>query len=90
MSELLALWGPRVGAGIMLLALCVMFRGLLRRVLKLAVRSGAGLGVLAAARPVLAPLGIALGLNLTNALVLGVLGAPGFGLLLLLRWAALR
>ena len=32
-------------------------------------------------------LGIHLGVNLVNALVLGVLGVPGFGLLLLLNWA---
>lgn len=32
------------------------------------------------------PLGISLGVNLFNALVLGLLGAPGFGLLLLLSW----
>ena len=30
--------------------------------------------------------GIALGLNLWNALVVGVLGLPGLGLLLLLQW----
>lgn len=34
--------------------------------------------------------GLSLGVNLFNALVLGLLGAPGFGLLLMLRWAALR
>jgi len=32
-------------------------------------------------------LGVNLGVNLLNALVLGVLGAPGFGLLLLMNWA---
>ena len=32
-------------------------------------------------------LGIALGVNLFNALVLGLLGVPGFGLLLLLSWS---
>ena len=30
--------------------------------------------------------GIHLGVNLFNALVLGVLGVPGFGLLLMLQW----
>lgn len=30
--------------------------------------------------------GIALGLNLWNALVVGILGVPGLGLLLLLQW----
>ncbi|MEM5781420.1 MAG: pro-sigmaK processing inhibitor BofA family protein [Lawsonibacter sp.] len=32
-------------------------------------------------------LGISLGVNLVNALVLGLLGIPGFGLLLMLQWA---
>ena len=32
-------------------------------------------------------LGLGLGVNLTNALVLGLLGAPGFALLCLLHWA---
>ena len=32
-------------------------------------------------------IGVTLGVNLFNALVLGVLGAPGFGLLLMLPWA---
>jgi len=30
--------------------------------------------------------GIYLGVNLTNSLVIGVLGAPGLGLLLMARW----
>ncbi|MGM9537204.1 MAG: pro-sigmaK processing inhibitor BofA family protein [Candidatus Onthomonas sp.] len=33
--------------------------------------------------------GLTLGVNLFNALVLGVLGVPGLGLLLMLRWTAL-
>ena len=32
-------------------------------------------------------IGVNLGVNLVNALVLGVLGVPGFGLLLMLQWA---
>ena len=32
-------------------------------------------------------LGLSLGVNLVNALVLGLLGVPGFGLLLMLQWA---
>ena len=32
-------------------------------------------------------IGVSLGVNPVNALVLGVLGAPGFGLLLMLQWA---
>ena len=30
--------------------------------------------------------GVTLGVNLVNALVVGVLGVPGFGLLLMLQW----
>ena len=32
-------------------------------------------------------LGLSLGVNLFNALVLGLLGIPGFGLLLMMNWA---
>ncbi len=32
-------------------------------------------------------LGFSLGVNVINALIIGVLGAPGFGLLLLVNWA---
>ena len=32
-------------------------------------------------------LGLSLGVNLVNALVLGVLGLPGFGLLVMMNWA---
>ena len=42
----------------------------------------------------LAPLGpligVGLGVNLANALVMGLLGVPGFGLLLMLNWALAR
>ena len=31
-------------------------------------------------------IGVQLGVNLVNALVLGVLGLPGFGLLLMVQW----
>ena len=46
--------------------------------------AGAAAAVLAAQMGVLAALG--LGANLTNAAVLGVLGLPGFGLLLAAPW----
>ena len=54
--------------------------------LRLLGRTGAGLACLACFAPVGQFLGAGLGVNLMNALVLGVLGAPGFGLLLMLRW----
>ena len=45
-----------------------------------------GLAVLALFSQVGGFVGIKLGVNLVNALILGVLGAPGFGLLLMLQW----
>ena len=68
-----------------ILGLCALLclRGLVGRLMRLALRSGAGLALLAA----LARFGLGLGVNLTNALVLGLLGAPGFALLCLLHWA---
>ena len=53
---------------------------------RLAGRTGAGLCALAVFAPVGNLLGAGLGVNLFNALVLGILGAPGFGLLLMLKW----
>lgn len=68
----------------------VLLFSLLRRpmgaLLRLAARTGVGLAFLALFSPIGAFLGSALGVNLFNALVLGVLGAPGFGLLLMLKW----
>ena len=58
-------------------------RGLVRRV----ARTGAGLAILWLLSKVGGLIGVTLGVNLFNALVLGVLGAPGFGLLLMLPWA---
>lgn len=55
--------------------------------LRLAGRTGLGLGFLALFAPLGQFLGAGLGINLFNALILGILGAPGFGLLLMLNWA---
>ncbi|MBM6870320.1 pro-sigmaK processing inhibitor BofA family protein [Pseudoflavonifractor phocaeensis] len=57
-----------------------------RRLFRLAARTGVGLALLALLNQAGGAVGIHLGLNLWNALVLGVLGIPGFGLLLLLNW----
>ena len=64
----------------------VIFRKPIAWLLKLAARSAVGLGFLAlwscsGFLPTLA-----LGVNAFNAVALGLLGLPGFGLLLLLRW----
>lgn len=73
-----------------ILLLCtalLLFRRVLARLLRLLLRSSLGLAVLALLSHVGPPAGIHLGVNLFNALVLGVLGVPGFGLLLMLQWA---
>lgn len=70
-------WELAVSVGSGVLIACILFRKWLLRGLKLAVRTALGLGVLW----VLGFAGVPLGANLVNALVLGVLGVPGLGLL---------
>ena len=53
---------------------------------RVTLRTGLGLGALALFSSVGEAIGVHLGVNLVNALLLGVLGAPGFGLLLMLHW----
>ena len=54
--------------------------------IRLLLRSSVGLAALALFSQVGQALGVTLGVNLVNALVLGLLGVPGFGLLLMLQW----
>ena len=74
-------------AGLLLCAALLLLRRPAARLLRLALRSSAGLAVLALLSQVGRLFGIQLGVNLINALVLGLLGVPGFGLLLMLQWA---
>lgn len=74
-------------AGLLLCAAVLLFRRPLLRLARLALRSSAGLAVLALFAQVGHFVGIDLGVNFVNALILGLLGAPGFGLLLMLQWA---
>ena len=76
-----------VMVGLILLIALLALRRTVGRLLRLGARTGVGLGVLALLSQLSGMLGIHLGVNLVNALVLGVLGVPGFGLLLLLNWA---
>ena len=64
------------------LAALLLLHRPLGRLLRLAVRSSVGLAALA----LLNQIGLGLGVNLVNALILGVLGVPGLGLLLMLQW----
>ena len=74
-------WGWWAAAGAALAALA-LFRRPLGALCRLAVRSGLGrlfqgLGGL---------LGVSLGVNLINSVILGALGLPGFALLLMTQW----
>ena len=73
-------------AGFFLIALIQVFSAPLRLALKLLVNTLLGFLALWVVRLTAGVTGIALGLNLWNALVVGVLGLPGLGLLLLLQW----
>lgn len=74
-------------AGLLLCALLLLFRRALARLIRLLLRSSVWLAVLALFSRLGQLAGISLGVNPVNALLLGLLGAPGLGLLLMLRWA---
>ncbi len=73
-------------AGFFLIALLRVFSAPLRLALKLLVNTLLGFLALWAVQATAAVTGIVLGLNLWNALVIGILGLPGFFLLLLVQW----
>ena len=73
-------------AGLLLCAALLVLRRPAARLLRLALRSSVGLAILALFSQVGHLIGVSLGVNLVNALILGALGAPGFGLLLMLQW----
>ena len=70
-------------AGLLLCAALFLLR---RPVARLALRSSVGLAALALFSQVGHLFGVSLGVNLVNALILGALGVPGFGLLLMIQW----
>lgn len=76
-------WWAAAVAGAVALALC---RRPLAALGRLGVRSGLGLVFLWLFRGVGTLLGVQLGVNLLNGLVLGALGLPGFALLLMAQW----
>lgn len=81
--ETQVLWGAALFFGLLLL---IVLRRLVLMGLRLALRTAAGAGLLTLLAQTGGALGIQLGVNLGNALVLGVLETPGFALLLMLRW----
>ena len=73
-------------AGFFLIALLRVFSAPLKLALKLLANTFLGFLALWAVNATAGVTGIALGLNLWNALVIGILGLPGFVLLLLTQW----
>ena len=78
---------PWIVGGLMLALALAAMRRPLGALVRLGLRTGVGLGVLWVLSFTGGVLGLRLGVNLVNALVLGLLGVPGFGLLLMLQWA---
>lgn len=77
---------PWIVGGLILVVLLAALRRPLEWLVRLAARTGIGLMVLWGLSGVGGLVGVHLGVNLLNALVLGLLGVPGFGLLLMLNW----
>lgn len=76
--------------GLVLLFLAVAIIRLFKTPLKIALRTAGntalGFGALWALNLTTAYTGLSLGLNLFNALTIALLGVPGLGLLLLVKW----
>ena len=77
---------PWLAVALLALSILALLHRPLGRLFRLAARSAVGLEVLALFSQVGQFIGVSLGVNLVNALILGVLGVPGFGLLLMLQW----
>jgi inhibitor of the pro-sigma K processing machinery len=78
------LWAAAAGV---VLVLLFLVRRPLAAAGRLALRAGLGLCCLWVLDQLGALIGVRVGVNLVSGLVLGVLGAPGLGLLLLTQWA---
>ena len=84
-------------SGIEIGALCVvgafvlfaavrLYRGPVKLALRVLVNSALGFGAVWLLNLTTSVTGLSLGLNWFNALLIGILGLPGFGLLLLVQW----
>lgn len=78
---------PWLLVGLLAVGVLALLGRPLKHLLRLCLRTGVGLAALAAFSPMGGLIGVSLGVNLANALVMGLLGVPGFGLLLMLHWA---
>ncbi len=80
----------KIALGLTLLFLVVvclrLFAAPLKLALKVAFNSALGFGTVWLLNLTTSVTGLSLGLNWFNAIVIGILGLPGFGLLLLVQW----
>ena len=80
----------KISLGLTLLFLVVvclrLFAAPLKLALKVAFNSALGFGAVWLLNLTTTVTGLSLGLNWFNALLIGILGLPGFGLLLLVQW----
>lgn len=80
----------KIALGLVLLFLVVvclrLFAAPLKLALKVLLNSALGFGAVWMLNLTTAVTGLSLGLNLFNAVIIGILGIPGFGLLLLVQW----
>ena len=80
----------KISLGLVLLFLAVavvrLFSAPLKLALRLAVNAVLGFGAMWLLNLTTAVTGLSLGLNLFNGLVVGILGIPGFLLLVLVKW----
>ena len=74
-----------VGA-FLLFAAVRLFRGPVKLALRVLVNSALGFGAVWLLNLTTSVTGLSLGLSWFNAIVIGILGVPGFGLLLLVQW----
>lgn len=80
----------KIALGLTLLFLVVvclrLFAAPLKLAMKVAFNSALGFGAVWLLNLTTSVTGLSLGLNWFNALFIGILGLPGFGLLLLVQW----
>ena len=76
----------KIALGLTLLFLVVVCLRLFAAPLRLAFNSALGFGAVWLLNLTTSVTGLSLGLNWFNALLIGILGLPGFGLLLLVQW----
>lgn len=80
----------KIALGLTLLFLVVvclrLFAAPLKLAMKVAFNSALGFGAVWLLNLTTSVTGLSLGLSWFNAIVIGILGVPGFGLLLLVQW----